>query len=119
MSSAFLYRKAIMSTQLFDPRKTKKISLPSYPDVEIEVYCDLKTNQINELQKIENDYDRGIEIIRFLIKSWSFVDKDNKQIEVTSKVLGELPAKDFTFLMTNVSEMMENVTVKKKKNLKK
>lgn len=105
-----------MSTILFDPRTTKKISLPSFPKVDIEVYNDLKTNQINTLQKIENDYERGIEIIRCLIKSWSFVDENNKPVEVSEEALGNLPAKDFTHLMNIVSESMKVVQEKKKKN---
>ena len=105
-----------MSTILLDPRKTKKISLPSFPKVEIEIYSDLKTNQINILQKIDNDYERGIEIIRCLIKTWSFVDTNNKSVKITGEVLGDLPAKDFTYLMNIVSESMKIVQEKKKKN---
>ena len=59
-------------TILSDVRKVSKIKLPSYPDVEVELYDGLLTGQVSSLNKFETDYDRGIEVLRFLIKSWSF-----------------------------------------------
>ena len=100
-------------TKLFDTRKTIKITLPSYPDSEVELYDGLLTSEFEKLSDLEKDYVRGIETLRFLIKSWSFVDEDDKPSEINKENLGKLPAKDFTYMMEKVGGIMENITEKK------
>ncbi len=106
-------------TTLSDVRKVNKINLPSYPDVEVELYDGLLTGQVSSLNKFETDYDRGIEVLRFLIKSWSFVDEEGKSLIVTKEELGKLPIKDFTTLMNAATESLDFLALKKEKNLKK
>ena len=106
-------------TKLFDTRKTIKIALPSYPDSEVELYDGLLTFEFEKLTEVEKDYDRGIETLRFLIKSWSFVDDNEKPLEVTKEVLGRLPAKDFTYIMEKVGEIMNQMIEKKEPSSKK
>lgn len=103
-------------TQLFDAREIKKVSLPSYPDVEIELYDGLLTDQIGVITRIDNDYDRGIEVLRFLMKSWSFVDEKEAPLAITKQNLGKLPAKDFTFLMDSAMQSLDFLGVQKKKS---
>jgi hypothetical protein len=106
-------------TQLFDPREIKKAKLPSFPDVEVEIYDGLLTSQIGELDKSTSDYDRGIEVLRFLIKSWSFVDEKGEILRITKENLGKLPARDFTVLMDVAAESLNFLGEEKRKNLKK
>ncbi len=106
-------------TTLSDIRKVNKINLPSYPDVEVELYDGLLTGQVSSLNKFETDYDRGIEVLRFLIKSWSFVDEEGKTLIVTKEELGKLPIRDFTTLMNAATESLDFLAPKKEKNLKK
>lgn len=108
-----------MSTLLIDPRKISKVKLPSFPEVEVELYSELLTGQIGELNKIKNDYDRGIETLRFLIKTWSFVDKEDKILEISKETLSKLPAGDFTVLMNTAVNSLDKLNEKKKKKLKK
>jgi len=103
-------------TQLTDVRKTKKINLPSYPDVEVEVYDGLLTYQVAELQKAETDLDRGIATLQLLIKSWSFVDAEEKPLAITIENLKKLPTKDFSALMTTVEDAISDEEGKKKKS---
>ena len=103
-------------TQLTDVRKTKKINLPSYPDVEVEVYDGLLTYQVAELQKAETDLDRGIATLQLLIKSWSFVDAEEKSLAITIENLKKLPTKDFSALMTTVEDAISDEEGKKKKS---
>ncbi len=107
-------------TKLFDSRKIIKISLPSYPDSEVELYDGLLTSEFEALGNIEKDYDRGIETLRFLIKSWSFVDdtEEEKPLAVTKENLGKLPAKDFTFMMEKVGKIFEQISEKKEESSK-
>lgn len=106
-------------TQLFDPRKTKKVKLPSFPDVEVEIYDSLLTDQIGKINKLDNDFDRGMETLRFLIKSWSFVDGKDEPLEVKKETLGKLPTKDFTVLMNVAGESLGFLDEEKTKSLKK
>jgi len=103
-------------TKLFDVRKVKTLNLPSYPDVVIEMYDGLLTDQIGVLNKVDNDYDRGIEVLRFLIKSWSFVDEEDKPVLIKKETLGKLPVRDFTVLMNTATESLSFLEEKKLKN---
>ncbi|MCP6727529.1 MAG: hypothetical protein KJI69_05975 [Patescibacteria group bacterium] len=100
-------------TKLFDTRKTIKIALPSFPDSEVELWDGLLTSEFEVLSNLEKDYDRGIETLRFLIKAWSFVDEKDETLDVTKETLGKLPARDFTFMMEQVGDIMETMTEKK------
>lgn len=103
-------------TQLLDARKTIKVILPSYPDVTVELYDGLLTGEIGELNKVTTDYERGLETLRLLIKSWSFVDAKEKILPVTIDNLKLLPAKDFTALMNAIEKTMKVEEEKKMKN---
>lgn len=105
-------------TQLKDPRGTIKIKLPSFPKDEVILYKGLLTHQVQNIVKVESDYDKGIEILKTMIKSWTFVDANNKELAVSAKSIGLLPAKDFAILMDEVNKEFDEVNSKKKKNLK-
>ena len=103
-------------TQLTDVRKIVKVKLPSFPDVEAQVFDGLLTGQIGELQLIENDYEKGIKTLEFLVKSWSFVDAEEKPLPVSIENLKLLPMADFTKLMDTANESMIAGDGKKKKS---
>lgn len=103
-------------TQLTDARKTIKVILPSYSDVTVELYDGLLTGEIGKLNEFETDYERGIETLRLLIKSWSFVDAKEQTLPVTIDNLKLLPAKDFTTLMGEIENVMKIEEEKKMKN---
>ncbi|MFA5174716.1 MAG: hypothetical protein WC438_06040 [Candidatus Pacearchaeota archaeon] len=105
-----------MSSHLFDVRKTKKINLPSYPDVEIELYDQLLTSDVGKLSNNTTDYDRGIEVLRCLIKSWSFVNEKEEPLTISKENLEKLPTKDFTFLMKEAAEALSFLEIKQKKS---
>ena len=101
-------------TQLTDVRKIKKIALPSYPDVTIEVYDGLLTYQVSELQKYDTDIDRGIATLKLLIKSWSFTDAEGKPLEISIDNLKQLPTRDFSAIMNEIGSIMGDEEGKKK-----
>lgn len=100
-------------TKLIDTRKIKKVILPSYPDSEIELYDTLLVRDVEQLEKIDNNYERGIITLKCLIKSWSFVDEKDEPLEVSKDSLGLLPAPDFTFLMQSIDGVFEEQKTKK------
>lgn len=106
-------------SQLKDPREILTIKLPSFPEDEVMLYKGLLTYQVDNIIKIESDYGKGIEILKTMIKSWTFVDENDKPLEISKKTIGLLPAKDFAILMDRVNEEFEEVNIKKKKSLKK
>jgi len=105
-----------MTQQLLDVRKVMKMSLPSYPDSEVEYFDGLLTGELNEINKIENDDEKGIKTLECFIKSWSFVDATDKPLPVTMENLKKLPLKDFLELMNKINAVMGVEDGKKKKN---
>jgi len=103
-------------TQLLDNRKTEKLKLPSFPDVEVEIYDGLLTGEYEAISKCEGEFTKGIEILKFLIKSWSFVDKDEKPLGISKESLNLLPVKDFTMLMNNATKALAFLVEEKKKS---
>jgi len=108
-----------MSIILTDPRKIKKVKLPSFPEAEIEMYDSMLYCQVAEIDKLTSDYDRGVEILRLLIKSWPFVDEKEKALEVNKENLGKLPIPDVILLMDTITESFDFLGLQKKKSLKK
>lgn len=102
--------------KLFDPRKIIKIALPSFPESEIEIYDTLLANQMLKVQDLQTDSEKGLAVLKYFIKSWNFVDENEKPLEITIENIGLLPVKDFTFLMDEVSSSMDFLGKKKEKN---
>jgi hypothetical protein len=103
-------------TKLFDPRTVKKIELPSFPGSEVELYDGLLTQQAIEINKKDDDYDIGMNMLQYIIKSWSFVDENEKPLPITRETLGMLPMKDFSMLMNEVEKTMDFLGKKEMKS---
>jgi len=103
-------------SSLLNALKTRKIELPSYPGSEVEIYDGLLTKDAISLAKSDNDFQNGVELLKKIIKKWSFVDEEGKEVEVTEESLGFLPMTDFSFLMDEVNKSMSFL---EKKELKK
>jgi len=103
-------------TQLTDARKTINVKLPSYPDVEVVLYDGFLAGAADELNQSIDNHDRGIKIMRLLMKTWSFVDAEEKTLPITLENLKLLPMKDFTTLMQAVEDVMKVEEGKKKKS---
>jgi hypothetical protein len=103
-------------SKLIDPRGVRKIKLPSFSEDEVELYEGFLTYQLNEFTKVKEDFDRGVLTLEFLIKSWTFVDEDDKTLKVTKENIGLLPSADFEVLMSAVGDIMDTVNGKKQKS---
>lgn len=101
-------------SQLIDPRETITIQLPSYPNDTVTLYKRLLQCQNEELSIYHHDtrtcsdsfYDIGCRILKklkhYMIKSWTFVDENDKSLEISDKTLDYLPAKDLALLEKNI-----------------
>lgn len=101
-------------TKLVDTRKVKVVSLPSYPDVEIELYDGILTGEANSLKDIEDPHTQGLKALCLHIKSWSFVDENDKPIPIAPDALNKLPMVDVEALTKEVNVEVEKQTSKKK-----
>lgn len=97
-----------------DIRQTKEIKLPSYSDSKVILYDRILVGDLVKVQDIENDTERGIAILVFLIKEWNFTDKSDKLLPINKENIGLLPVEDMTVLMEIVGEVFN----KKKMELK-
>ena len=105
-----------MQVKLFDVRKTRTMSLPSYPEVEIVIFDQLLTSDVGKLSNFSSDYERGIEVLRCLIKSWSFVNEKEEPLEINKENIEKLPTSDFTVLMNTASESLSFLEKEQKKS---
>lgn len=68
-----------------DPRTTKKVSIPSIPGSEVEIYNTLLWGDLEEINNIKgSDVERGREILVKLIKDWNLTDENSKKLPITS-----------------------------------
>lgn len=102
-----------------DIRKTIKVKLPSFPTSKIVLWEDLLGYQSKEVSLIKDDFDAGLLTLKFLIKEWNFVDKEDKSMPINEKNLGQLPQKDLAFLFTEIFSIIRERKKKIKVNSKK
>ena len=91
---------------LKDVRKITKIELPSYKESEIELYDDLLFGEIDKINKIKDDTEKGYAVLVDLIKDWNLYDEEKKKLDPSKEVFMKLPVKDLTFLMQKVRKIL-------------
>lgn len=103
-----------MTVVLKDIRKTVKITLPSYPKSEVELYDGLLFGQMKNISDVKgDDIDRGLMVLQFLIKDWNFTNEKEEKLEVSREILNSFPLKDLTILMEKSNEILEDISKKK------
>lgn len=103
-------------SKLIDPRTTKVVKLPSFPDDEIILYGDILAKDAMELGKVEDEYENGIKLLMKIIKGWSFTDENDKPLPINKDSLSLIPVKDFSTLMDEVNKVMGFLDKKELKN---
>lgn len=107
-----------MNIKFKDVREIKKLSLPSYEGSEVVIFDRFTAKQQGEILETKTDMERGLLALTFLIKSWNFVDDKDKELPITKESLGNLSAKDFNFLLEEVSKVITGEETKKKTSSK-
>ena len=100
---------------LKDFRQTKKISLPSHPESEVEIYDSVLVGQLldRKINVEENNFKSIIEYLPRLIKSWNFCDESKKILPINIDSLSLFKPEDITFLFEEVNKFSDSL----KKNL--
>jgi hypothetical protein len=101
--------------KLTDPRKILTVELPSFEGGNVEMYDSLLTQELESLDSSLSEYDRGIKVLQFLVKSWPFTDDAEVALPINKENLGKLPVPDFTILMKTVTDSMDFLGNKNKK----
>lgn len=87
----------INTVKLVDIRSTETIELPSYQGSQVVVYKELLTQDQREIAQLTWDKDQFKIVLTMIvkaIKSWNFVDENEKVLEPSIENLGKLPQKD-------------------------
>ena len=103
-------------SKLFDPRAIVKLTLPSFPESEVEMYDGLLTGEMKKLTAIGDETDQSVQVLITLMKSWNFTDDDDKPLPITSANILKLPTKDFTFLSKKVADSINSDEEKKEQS---
>lgn len=99
---------------LEDFRGVIKLSLPSYPNSEVEIYDGILVKDYGIFTKFgKNAEDPAliVEVLKTLIKSWNFTNAAGDPLPVTSDTLAMLKIEDLIYITTEITEV---VTGKKK-----
>jgi len=107
------------NVELKDIRGVFELTLPSFPKSKIEMYDGLLFGQMKQIGKAKDDFDRGILVLQHIIKSWNFVDKEGKELEVNEKTLNQFPLQDLKIMMDKANEILEKNLKKNEKTSKK
>jgi len=97
---------------LKDYRKTKVITLPSFPDSKIEVYDSVLVGELAKFGSSENTVESAIKQLPYLIKSWNFTDEAEKLLPITKENLGFFKAEDLTFILNEIGEFSKEAKKK-------
>ena len=79
------------------------------------MYDSLLTYELESLDSSLSEYDKGIKVLQFLVKSWPFTDETDTPLPINKENLGKLPVPDFTLLMNTVTKSMTFLEEKKTK----
>ena len=93
--------------ELKDFRQTKKITLPSYKDSELEIYDSLLAGDTFEISKITDEWESNLLMLTRIIKDWNFTDNKDNKMAITIENLKILKMEDLVSLiqeLTNFSK---------------
>ena len=99
--------------KISDFRKTKTISLPSYPNSKIEIYSGILFGEAIGMN-ITDQNKYVIEALPKFIKSWNFTGDDDKPLPITSASINIFSVDDIAFLINQIVDFIqeEKKTVK-------
>jgi len=104
--------------ELKDVRETKTIKLLSFEGGEITLYTDFLYRDMRKLEKVKDNYQKGIETFLVLAKEWNLTDSEGNVLEITEKNLEMFPRKDLMYVFDEVGKIFDETKKEGKKNLK-
>lgn len=97
-----------------DAFKTIIVSLPSYPESQVEIKTNISMGELVESDKIENGLEKTIAIAAKMIVKWNFKDENENDIPVSLEIINQLPAIDITFLLDSITPYIQKKTQSEK-----
>lgn len=89
--------------QLKDFRLTKIVTLPSYPDSQVEIYDSLLVRQQMQVFKAgSDDLERGVAALAHFVKDWNFTDEQGAKLPVTPASMEFLKEADLLYLFEQI-----------------
>lgn len=92
---------------LQDNRPTKIISLPSFPESQVEIWASLLFGDVQSFAG-KDEVTAGLETIPKLIKSWNFTDPKGADLPINSDTIKMLPITDTEFIMKEIASFSED-----------
>ena len=81
------------------PRTIKKVSIPSIPDSEVELYNTLIWKDSEEIGNSDTPFiSKGKEILVKLIKDWNLTDENGVKLPITTETIDMFTPDIVTFL---------------------
>lgn len=105
---------------LDDIRGVHKITLPDYPESEVEIYDDLlfqDSHLIETLSKDTSNKTAVVNVLTKIIKGWNFTDKEKNPLPVTEENLNKLSLKALGFLAVSIVDVIKKTHGDKKKDI--
>lgn len=90
-----------------------KVSLPSYPESEVEIKTNVSVGEVMEVEKTESNMERAVFMALRMIIKWNFQDESGAELPVTKENLIQLPATDLTFLLETITPYVQKKTSEK------
>lgn len=91
--------------KLGDFRKTKVVTLPSFPDSTVEIYDGLLVGDMVSFggSTEGKELELMLLVIPKMIKSWNFTDEKDQPLPITRENLNFMKPEDLTFLLNEVT----------------
>ncbi len=98
-----------------DPRTIKKVSIPSIPDSEVEIYNTLLWKDIEDVSSLEgSDMLKGKEILKRLIKDWNLTDEAGVKLPIINETFDRFTPEVMNFLLSQTELAGGTEDIKKK-----
>lgn len=92
---------------LSDFRKTKEISLPTYPDSKIIIYSGVLIGDALTQGPDESELHYSLRALPVIIKEWNFTNEQGEPLPINDKTLGLLRAEELTYLILEMQKFID------------
>jgi hypothetical protein len=98
-----------------DPRTIKKVSIPSIPESEVEIYNTFLWGDLEKVYDAEgSDIEKGIKILSCLVKDWNLTDEKGEKLPIKVETFKQFTPEIINFLLSNTDISGQGDESKKK-----
>lgn len=92
---------------LTDIRKTRELSLPSYPDSKVVIFPSFLVGDLTEVDLTDDSLKNGVKTLAHIIKEWNFTDEEGKVLPITEENINKLASVDVDFILKEIKIFAE------------